>query len=76
MNRDEIFKHISRERDLQDAKWGDQSGNPDELWLAIIVEEIGEVAKALLENDDFTEAGAELIQVAAVAVAWLEGRTK
>lgn len=39
--------------------------------LAVLVEEVGEVAKALLEHDD-GDLRDELVQVAAVAVAWLE----
>lgn len=41
--------------------------------LAILGEELGEVAKALNEGDDLASLQAELIQVAAVAIAWAEG---
>lgn len=45
--------------------------------LAVLMEEVGEVAKAMLERDEKKRAGngelcTELIQVAAVCVAWLE----
>lgn len=40
--------------------------------LAILVEEVGEVAKALNEGVTIKELRAELVQVAAVAVAWVE----
>ncbi len=43
--------------------------------LAVLTEEVGEVAKAILEQNDEIEQQdirTELIQVAAVAVAWLE----
>lgn len=45
-------------------------------WLAILTEEVGEVARALLESDSdprlSSDLYAELIQVAAVASAWAE----
>ena len=66
-----ILNAILEERDRQDAKWGDQSHHPDEKWLAILVEEVGEMAKDLLEGKDWR---GEAVQAAAVLVAWLEGR--
>lgn len=44
---------------------------PEELRIAILTEEVGEVARALLEVDP-ENLRDELIQVAAVAVRWLE----
>lgn len=41
---------------------------------AILAEEAGEVAKAVLERDD-RGLEFELVQVAAVCVAWLEARS-
>jgi NTP pyrophosphatase (non-canonical NTP hydrolase) len=41
--------------------------------LAVLLEEVGEVARALLEGEPVADLRAELIQVAAVAVAWVEG---
>lgn len=38
--------------------------------LAVLAEEVGEVARAMQGDGDLEE---ELIQVAAVAVAWVEG---
>lgn len=49
--------------------------------LAILVEEVGEVARAVLERADLvadkhgSSLRDELIQVAAVALAWAEGET-
>lgn len=43
---------------------------PDVLRLAALVEEVGEVARAMHDGGDVES---ELVQVAAVAVAWLEG---
>lgn len=45
---------------------------PEGIKLAVLTEEVGEVARAILENDDPTHLREELIQVAAVAVAWAE----
>jgi len=45
---------------------------PDDLRLAALVEEVGEVAKAFHDGEDVRT---ELVHVAAVAVAWLEGIT-
>ncbi len=42
---------------------------PDELRLAALMEEAGEVGRAILGDGDLRT---ELIQVAAVAVAWAE----
>ena len=66
--REGILEHIRQERQLQDGKWGVQD-HEDLQWLAILMEEFGEVAKALLQRG---KAAEELVQVAAVAVAWLE----
>jgi hypothetical protein len=41
------------------------------LRLAVLVEEVGEVARAVMEHDA-GQVHTELVQVAAVAVAWLE----
>jgi len=44
---------------------------PDVLRLAALMEEVGEVARAL-QDADFEHLAIELVQVAAVAVAWRE----
>ena len=73
---------VATERIKQNAKWGEQ--NHDSLkWFAILAEEFGEVANAI--NEEFPTIKSqysqeaiednleyELIQVAAVAVAWVE----
>lgn len=40
--------------------------------LAVLVEEVGEVAKAINESSGSDSLRNELIQVAAVAIAWVE----
>ena len=66
-----ILQRIQDERDRQDVKWGSQRHLASEIWLAILVEEVGEVARAVLDEkpEDYTK---ELVQVAAVAVVALE----
>jgi len=65
-----IFKVIAEERSHQDEKWGEQNHLPVK-WICILAEELGEAAKACLENDH-TSYYEELIQVAASAVAAME----
>ena len=71
-----IHDEIQAERNRQERKWGQQD-HENLKWSAILQEEVGEVAKAILEEPSF-ECGydealrREVIQVAAVAVAWLE----
>lgn len=65
-----IFEEVFTERMRQEGKWGEQNhGSP--LYLTILTEEVGEVAKAILEHRR-DEVRAELVQVAAVAVAFVE----
>ena len=50
---------------------------PDSDWHLILSEEVGEVAQAILEGtrlemEDLIKIEGEIVQVAAVAVAWLE----
>lgn len=69
---------VAAERLRQNQRWGEQNHTP-EIWLAILVEEVGEIARAMLEYR-FNEAakediGSELIQSAAVLHAiWESGR--
>jgi len=65
-----VYQMIEAERAYQDAKWGQQDHTPV-AWIPILLEEVGEVARAVNEND-VAEYIDELIQVAAVAVAMVE----
>jgi NTP pyrophosphatase (non-canonical NTP hydrolase) len=65
-----IMNAIAQERQRQDEKWGIQN-HGDGKWAAILMEEVGEVATAILHNDP-KNLREELIQVAAVAAAWVE----
>jgi hypothetical protein len=81
MNRSEIYAAIGAERIRQMVQWGHphdwgvgDCSSPDVPTIvkaAVLSEECGEVARAVLDRDD-AALRAELIQVAAVAVAWLE----
>ena len=81
MRRLDVYDLIDLERDRQRQEWhgehawgrGDCS-SPNVTPIvkaAVLSEECGEVARAVLEKDD-DQLRAELVQVAAVAVAWLE----
>ena len=72
---EQVFKAIRYEREQQYLKWGDQE-HDDYRWLAILTEEVGELAEAILHGEFGGKAEGmtvdELIHVAAVAVQWLE----
>lgn len=74
-NAEGLFGEVVKERMSQEAKWGQQN-HDGPLYLTILTEEVGEVAKAILDhrykNDDPIEIRKELIQVAAVAIAMVE----
>ena len=63
---------IQIERNAQNEKWGEQR-HSDEKWLAIILEELGETAEAVLEKNDEALL-AEAVQVAAVLQNWVTSR--
>jgi NTP pyrophosphatase (non-canonical NTP hydrolase) len=66
MNQDIIIDAILQERRRQDILhiWNKKTNR-----LAILVEEVGEIAAALQGEGDVQE---ELVQLAAVCVRWLE----
>lgn len=59
---------LLQERKAQDAKWGYVRHNAP-VWLSILMEEVGEMCQDINQGNDYHE---ELIQVAAVAMSWLE----
>lgn len=81
MNRQHVYDLIDAERVRQQHKWGgahpwgfgdcSRDGIGPELKVVILTEEVGEVARAVFERLDGNLRD-ELVQVAAVAVAWLE----
>lgn len=64
---------IAEEMARQDEIYGDHRWVPDYLWLAILTEEVGEVARCLQERRDPTD---ELAQVGAVAASWIDSVTR
>jgi NTP pyrophosphatase (non-canonical NTP hydrolase) len=68
MNQIDIVRRILEERKRQDEI---HINNDVDEYLAIMVEEVGEVSRAILINDrdNLIE---ELVQVAAVAIRWME----
>ena len=45
-----ILWEIRQERKRQNQKWGSQDHKPDR-WMIILMEEVGEAAEAILEED-------------------------
>lgn len=72
----EIVAAVEAEVARAHRKHGERSilnpAMPDAVRLPVLVEEVGEVAKAMLEDADPADLRAELVQVAAVALTWLE----
>lgn len=74
---------VEIERCKQDTKWGEQN-HPVELWLAILMEEVGELSRCVNEYHsqskypsyykgvDLNEFENEIIQIAAVCKAMWE----
>ena len=70
INAQTVCLDVVIERDKQDRKWGTEI-HSRETMLTVLMEEVGEAAKAVLEGD-FKNYEEELIQVAAVAVKMIE----
>ena len=78
---DLVLDEVYDERIKQDSRWGEQNHHPFR-WLAILTEEVGEVAMAANDADAekdparakeiWDEYRQELVQVAAVAAAMIE----
>jgi NTP pyrophosphatase (non-canonical NTP hydrolase) len=66
-----ILQQVLNERIRQDEKWGTHRDMSHFEWMAVIIEELGEVGRAML-TADHVKVLDELIQVTAVAVAWCE----
>lgn len=68
----DIINKLLKERELQDNKFGSSPRNlHSSVWVLVILEELGEVARAILENDSIGYPK-ELTQVGACAIAALE----
>ncbi len=74
MTRVQALELVSLERDRQNKLWVREDCAWDEvdtLKLTVLVEEVGEVARAVLEDDN-ENLRQELTEVAAVCISWLE----
>ena len=69
---EDICDEVISERQRRHDKFGDQSHIPRTMMLAVLMEEVGEVAEAIIEDSVSQTVRAELIQVAAVAVQMIE----
>jgi len=73
----DVLQQVAAERARQDAKWGVQNHKAP-MWAAILMEEVGEAAAFSLSDEyghsfsDREHLREELVQVAAVAVAFIE----
>lgn len=70
----DLFSRAYDERQRQDAKWGADRRLSDDHWNRILVEEVGEVSRALNDHDSAEHLEEELIQVASVCLAWIQSR--
>lgn len=61
---------IDMERNSQDSIWGEQN-HPNLFWLSLLAEEFGEVARDI-NDKNLENIKSEIVQTAAVCVAWLE----
>ncbi len=72
-----VLLEVLSERHRQDEKWGEQD-HDDGKWLLILNKKLGEACQASLDTDGMSDGDQaallrnELVQVAAVAVAWIE----
>lgn len=66
-----VWSDVVKERLRQDGKFGVSRNLHPSFWLPILVEEVGEVAKALLKGDEMNYRE-EMVHVAAVALAALQ----
>ncbi len=77
MSQRPVLASVMHERLQQDEKWGVQN-HSDLAWLAVLAEEFGEAAQVVVESSVPPDARPspnlerELVQVAAVAIAWIE----
>jgi len=70
-SRSNVYRLIDEERQRQIGKWGDGGLDPF-VWIAVLSEELGEASEAILKQKSQEDLEGEIVQIAAVAVAWLE----
>lgn len=69
-----VLRDVCDERMNQDEKWGalEIRTTTYDAWVRVLGEEFGEVCMALNDKEPIENLRKELVQVAAVAVAWVE----
>lgn len=73
LSKDEVYEHITAERNYQDMKWGADKAQSLPGYLIIMQKELQEAIDGWMKNDTGRNAPLhEVLQVAAVAVACLE----
>ena len=68
---DVVMRDVSAERRRQDERWGAKPADCPE-WFPILFEEVYEVSLAINDDQSVAALRDELVQVAAVAVAWAQ----
>lgn len=69
MHKHEIWQQIAMERERQDRLHPPM--DTDLEWLSVLIEEVGEIGKAIQEGTNTEE---EIIHAASVCIRWLENR--
>ena len=70
-DRSYLVDRILEERRRQDSEYGIGIHHPPGRWLSAVMEEAGEIARAL-HDDDLNNLPIEIEQLAALCLAWLE----
>lgn len=75
MSTDEFILELVKEaRKTQEIQWG-TSEHSDLVWLAILMEELGEAARSI-NYENLGELQQEVVRISAVALGWLEQLTE
>ena len=75
LDRVKILDAILRERELQDAVWGNQTTYTDEWWQLLITSKHGDVAHEIYRSSN-KQLFRKLIEICAIYFAWAEMLSK
>ena len=70
--KEKTIEDITIERDRQDSMWGEERFLPDQSWLVVLVEEVGEIATCIHDHSSNQDLYDEICQVASVCTRWME----